>query len=167
MNINDALSILKLNKENETYSRDEVKKVFRKLINQYHPDKEGGDVHFSQLLNQAWESLRKFDQVTFTGEADGQSENLSEVLKTAIDQIKNLDGLNIEICGTWIWVTGETKRHKEKLKESKFFYSKNKTAWYFKTGTAKRRGSSKSLDDIRESHGSQVVKRNYKKRLAA
>ena len=166
MNINDALSILKLNKENETYSSNEIKKAFRKLINQYHPDK-GGDVHFSQVLNQAWESLKKFDEVTFTGEVDSQSENLSEILKKAIDQIKNLDGLIIEICGTWIRVTGETKRHKEKLKDSKFIYSKNKTAWYFKTGTSKRRGSSKSLDDIRESHGSQIVRRGQKNRIAA
>ncbi|PMM53547.1 J domain-containing protein [Vibrio splendidus] len=166
MNTNEALSILELIEENKTYSAKEIKAAYRKMINQYHPDKDSGNVHYSQLINSAYKVLKGLDEVIFSSvEMD---KHISKKLQDAINAIVNLDGLIIEVIGSWIWVTGETKKHKEILKENSYFYSRAKKAWYFKTGDRKRvRGSKSSLDDIRNSHGSQVVKSSSRKKLAA
>ncbi|MFS1904441.1 MULTISPECIES: J domain-containing protein [Vibrio] len=166
MNTNEALSILELIEENKNYSAKEIKAAYRKMINQYHPDKDSGNVHYSQLINSAYKVLKGLDEVIFSSvEMD---KHISKKLQDAINAIVNLDGLIIEVIGSWIWVTGETKKHKEILKENSYFYSRSKKAWYFKTGDRKRvRGSKSSLDDIRNSHGSQVVKSSSRKKLAA
>ena len=42
---------------------------------------------------------------------------VDERIRQAIERIITLDGLEIEICGLWVWVGGETKTHKEALEE--------------------------------------------------
>ncbi|MFQ7785336.1 MAG: hypothetical protein ACLRHO_04850 [Ruminococcus sp.] len=37
-----------------------------------------------------------------------------------INVLTSLSDIEAEICGTWIWVSGNTKAHKEMLKELKF-----------------------------------------------
>jgi len=37
--------------------------------------------------------------------------------------ILGLIGVDIEICGAWVWVTGDTRTHKEVLKENGYKYA--------------------------------------------
>ena len=52
-------------------------------------------------------------------------------VKQAIDAIINLDGLDIEIIGVWVWVSGDTKQHKDKLKEAGFVWNRVQCKWVF------------------------------------
>ena len=36
-----------------------------------------------------------------------------------IEKIINLQGIIIEICGSWVWLTGNTYFHKKEIKEAK------------------------------------------------
>jgi len=73
-----------------------------------------------------------------------------------INALLNLDGLVIELCGSWLWITGNTKEHKDTLKALNFHWSKNKEAWYFHFEPFRKR-SKKSVDlaTIRSMYGSQ------------
>ena len=64
----------------------------------------------------------------------------------------------IEIVGNWIWVTGNTKPHKEALKGSGFWYASKKKAWYFKPAdyVAKSR-KHYSLNEIKAKYGSTKI----------
>lgn len=45
-------------------------------------------------------------------------------------KLKNLSGCSYKLNGTWIWVYGDTKPHKDVLKENGFHYAPKKCQWY-------------------------------------
>ena len=80
-----------------------------------------------------------------------------------IDKIINFD-IDIEICGSWIWVSGNTFNCKDKLKEIGFKWAKAKKKWYWQQGEYTRKSKKTfSMDEIREMHGSETVKNSSKK----
>lgn len=120
-----------------------------------------------QAVNEAYEALKNF-----AGEIslDEDSTNFGEELNNAINAIINLDGISIEVCGAWVWVTGETKKHAQALgkKGAGFYYASKKQAWYFRPADFKSRGRGKhSLDEIRAKYGSESVERKSKNKLKA
>ena len=79
---------------------------------------------------------------------------------TVAEKIKELqgklnpEGLHLEICGTWLWVTGKTFPVKDSLKELGFRYSANKLSWYYRQDD--HRSSNQApvpLEMIREKYG--------------
>jgi len=75
-----------------------------------------------------------------------------------IDQLIRLEGIVIEIIGSWLWVSGNTFAHKEKLKELDFIFSKPKKMWYFRPGDKKVHNPRPwSIDKIRLTYGSDEV----------
>ena len=167
MNINQALSLLGLNESGKTYTAREIKIAFRKAQHKNHPDKNGDKI-LSQMINAAWELLKDKGDITYIQHAD--TIDMSARLLKAIDAAIVLDGVIVEVCGSWVWVTGETFKHKDKLNEAGYLYSRSKKAWYFNGSLtkviAKKRGSM-SLDEIRNSHGSEVIKSTDKTMIAA
>lgn len=94
--------------------------------------------------------------------------NYGEILNTALNTIINCVGLTIEICGAWIWVSGETKSNKETLKTAGFMWSNQKEMWYFRPQSQKKRyyrGQS-SLDEIRVKYGSEKINSKFNKALS-
>jgi hypothetical protein len=88
-----------------------------------------------------------------------------EAYRDAINAVINLEGIQIEVVGAWIWVTGNTYPHRTKSKggtgilpEAGFVYASKKVAWYFRTDEYKTHNrKSMSLDEIRNKYGSTVV----------
>ncbi|WP_108820645.1 J domain-containing protein [Pseudovibrio sp. Alg231-02] len=153
MIISDALSILSLS---SGASQDEIKAAYKAAAKKYHPDlnpdaSAAGD-EMMKLVNAAYDALKNADS-TETEEATNS--NYGEELNAALNAIINLDGLEIEICGSWIWVSGNTKQHKDALKAAGFKYASKKKKWNYRP--AAWRSSSRgrySMDQIRERHGS-------------
>jgi len=44
--------------------------------------------------------------------------------------LEGLGGLEVEVLGCFVWVGGDTKKHRAKLKELGFRWSPNKERWY-------------------------------------
>lgn len=135
---------------------EELRTAYRALLKKFHPD-NGGSEEATKEINLEYEKLFQLlknrsgaDQKKYNTQED---ENLREVLQ----QIINLN-VNIEICGSWIWVSGNTYPVKESLKAAGFRFSKNKKAWYWHAGEYSRRGKKVSLDHIRSKYGSETVK---------
>jgi hypothetical protein len=69
-----------------------------------------------------------------------------------------LAGITIEVCGAWVWLTGNTKPHKDTLKAAGFWWAHKKAAWYFRPSDYKSRNKSDwDLDKIRDTYGSTNV----------
>ena len=69
-----------------------------------------------------------------------------------------LDGLEIELCGSWLWIGGNTKEHKDALKAARCRWSSNKKLWYWhhsEEGRKWHRGKA-TMNQIRSKYGSQV-----------
>lgn len=88
--------------------------------------------------------------------ADSRAEIFTAMNKV-IEKIKTLNGLELEICGTWLWVGGETKKHSEALKAAGLRWASRKRKWYW-AATPRRGGSGNwSMPRIRDAHGSRSI----------
>jgi hypothetical protein len=144
---------------------DEVKALYKKLAKENHPDL-GGDTVIMQAINNEYAfACARLAKGAGLSDAEADEEiKLSELYRAAIEKIIHLPGIVIEIVGHWIWVTGNTRPVKEKLKAAHFFFASKKCAWYFRSEEFKTRGSNKSLEEIRRKYGSEKVNSRRKEK---
>ena len=161
MNKQDAIKILQLEGD---FTPETVKKAYRTQCKKFHPDVNPAGEEMIKVVNEAFEVLK--DE---SGNAENEQHEYADIFNDALGTVFSVIGLKMEICGAWIWVTGDTMTHKEMLKNASFKWAKKKKAWYFRPADYKSRGRSKmSLDDIRTKYGSAEVKNGkQQKRLAA
>jgi hypothetical protein len=84
----------------------------------------------------------------------------SAALDQLLAQLSMLPGkIRIELIGTWLWVSGDTKPVKEELKKLGFSWHSKKVCWYLSlSGEYKpnRRASSHKLD-IKRKYGVTTI----------
>ena len=145
---------------------DELRTAYRKLALIHHPDK-GGSTSDMQEINNEYEELSKLlinSNADFSEGRKWYEHKASDEIRDKINEIVPLPGIMIEIIGSWIWVTGQTKIVKEQLKEAHFKFSSNKFAWYWQCGNySKKNGTLYSMDEIREMWGTEAVPSSGKK----
>ena len=150
---------------------EDVKSLYRKLAMKLHPDCGGSAQAFTEMSAEykvAFERLknvfRNKDGETY--EKENTTEN-PEMFKDIIDKIIHFEDVKIEIIGTWIWVSGNTRPYADELKSLNFHWCRNKVAWSFHTEPFKRRrGKNTTLDDIRRKYGTAEIKTQSRARLA-
>jgi hypothetical protein len=64
-----------------------------------------------------------------------------------------MPGVEISLIGVWVWVTGETKPHKESLKELKLRWHSGREAWFFAAKPWHGGRSSASLSGLAAKYG--------------
>lgn len=143
---------------------EQIKKRYRELAQKHHPD-HGGSPKTMKEINLQYEAFRnkKFTGVNHeTGKTYEANFNPFDGYREIIDKLINLSDITIELCGTWLWVTGETKQHKDILKELNFKFSGKKLAWYWKPGKSYRKKSKRELtiEEIRNLYGSEKVNKD-------
>lgn len=156
-----------MNYFNECKDLECAKLLFKKLALQHHPDR-GGDTETMQRINADYAYMcAKLIRAKGLNTEDAQNEfNLSEKYQSVVNAIIGLNDINIELVGLWIWVTGNTYQHREKLKESGLFYASKKIAWYYRPEEFKCSNRlSMSLDEIKSKYGSKSIKTNLKPQL--
>lgn len=149
---------------------EELKKEYRRLAVANHPD-HGGDVAVMQQINaeyaRAFEKLKAAHNVTADDEHK-VTETPQEFVEI-VDTISGLDGLDIEICGSWIWISGNTYAHKDVLRAAGCKWSAPKKMWYWRHGEAATRHhrGDMTIDDIRRKYGTKPVSGSPRVRLTA
>ncbi len=138
---------------------DDVKKQYKKMAFKLHPD-VGGSTEEMQELNNEYEKALKFI-------GDNNNKNYSvdmDFIQIIEDLIQmGMDNVQIEICGWFIYVSGNTKPYKNKLSEKKLIWNSKKIAWYWKPPWyVKRGGDTWDMSKIRETWGSQIVNNNQR-----
>lgn len=138
---------------------DELKAEYRRLAKQNHPDL-GGSTEEMQRINAAY--TEAFDRLQKQHNASHdewhQSTEAPEDFINIINELTKLDGLEVELCGSWLWIGGNTREHKEKLKSLGCRWCSNKKLWSWhheEDGSRHYRGKS-TIDEIRMKYGSQV-----------
>ena len=96
---------------------DELKAEYRRLAMANHPDR-GGDAETMKQINAdhdaAFEILKK--RHNESADEFHQTTETAEEFRDIIEALLKLDGLTVELCGCWLWISGNTKEHKEALK---------------------------------------------------
>jgi hypothetical protein len=160
MKLTDALSILNITGD---YTPETIKTAYRKACSQYHPDRNASGLEMMKMVNQAYDAIKEQ-----TGTAANDSEQCyGDEINNALNQVINL-GLDIEVCGAWVWLHGDTRPHKDIIKAAGFRWAPKKTLWYYRPADYKSNGRGKfSMEEIRERHGSQKVTMKERNKLRA
>ena len=137
----------------------ELKAMYRKLAMEHHPDR-GGNTDTMKAVNAEYDALfPKLKDVhkTKDGEKYTAKQESSETVdrfKDLIDELMKMDDIIIEIIGSFVWVTGNTRPYKEKLKELKFRWHSKKIAWYLKPEDYRKQSRRNyDLDELRTMYG--------------
>jgi hypothetical protein len=115
-------------------------------------DYENADEAFKALQKQ-YEQAEKLIAQGKTVEAEQINVDISEFLKNAINNISHLEGIEIKIKGTWVWVAGverENTAYHDVLKANGFRFGGKALEWYL-------------ADQITEKFGEVKVKEGFKK----
>lgn len=142
-------------------SLDEAKQLYKKLAIANHPDK-GGDTAIMQAINAEYQFMMKSGAFVF---ASAQEEAESILYPEILSRIIYLEGLEIEIIGSWIWVSGETRKHKDTISAAGFKFAPKKIMWYYRPEEEGGHGKGKpmEMDAIRNKYGSvNVAKKTAK-----
>lgn len=125
---------------------EELKKAFKKACMSCHPDKGGTAAEFKAMSaahdkraaelaesesRQEWQRNKKADGTYKTAaEILAEQAEFAEILAV----LMGLKGLEIEICGNWLWIGGDTKENKDALKGAGCKWASKKKLWYWHAG---------------------------------
>lgn len=132
----------------------EPKKAYKKLAFKLHPDCGGNEEEMKILNNEYDELFSKLKNTHKNKEGKTYTKETTETpeqFKDIINKLFNLkmDGVAIEVVGTFIWLTGNTKPYKEDIKALEFRYSPKKYAWYKAPKDYKKRSRLRSICEKR------------------
>lgn len=163
--LSNAIVIFSL--ENGQYTRNAIKKIYRKLASANHPDK-GGNTETMQLINTALAEFERYFDGSATFDVNQEQESAPRVDFGFINDLKTMAGIVIEICGYWVWLSGNTYAHHEQIKAFGFKFSGAKKMWYWSPtiDEVKYRRGSKSMKQIRKDYGSQIIKAEQQRAIS-
>ena len=129
---------------------NEAKKIYKQLAKKLHPDVGGSDELF-KMLNSIYTNILE-NGIYFSNEFKFDLE-----IEKIISQILHYENILIEVVGSWVWVSGDTREIKEKLKELNFKWASKKKLWFY--GEMKGRNpNEKSMEDIKSKYGCETVR---------
>lgn len=156
---------------------EDLKKEYKRLCLKFHPDvcDLPNATELMQEINSQYELAFKRLKNTFKNKDGNIYENTRENDETPEDFINilnklvGLEGIQVELLGRWIWVTGNTKQHKDLLKSLGFRWCVKKMAWsWHRVNERSFSRGDFSLDEIREKYASKSYNTTSKKaRLTA
>jgi hypothetical protein len=144
-------------------SVEEAKKLYKKLLMQYHPDHAGpeGENITKEIIAQFNSFLNGFMSQSFNSYYEDKEwkPNTDAVtsFQKVLQQIINLD-CEIEIIGYWIYCFN-SKEVKEQLKELGFWFSGKHKAWIYSGRPKRLKAGKETLDEIRAKKGSQKIEK--------
>jgi hypothetical protein len=159
LSIKDALAILNI--QSVYVGTESLRTAFRKAVFKYHPDRNPAGLEMMKLVNTAYETLKAQDLYKIKNSTPNVHD-YGDAINNALNIIINL-GLEIELCGAWVWVHGNTRSHKDTLKTAGFFWSHKKLSWYFRSkGYKSHNRGTWSMEKIRDAYVSAKVKEEFK-----
>ena len=162
---------------NNVLDLSELRKQYKELLKQHHPDNANGSTEATQEINAEYDKLFKALKDKHDSKTDNNKTSFDnmqydfaedEKLRSVLEKIINFDSIEILICGQWIWVSGNTFQYRKELKEIGFKWASQKRMWYWHSEAFRKKSrKSLSMDDIRSYYGSTEIKPMQRKLLEA
>ena len=170
MKLTDAINILGIKKLQIT--GEEGKKAYHKACLHYHPDRNKAGHEMMKMITQAWETLQKKGFPVVVKDGEGSLYDYGREISAALNKIVGIAGIEIEVCGSWVWV-GKTRYEDKHIfcpprkdkgaddGEVRFKWSRDKQMWYFrpKNHGCRRWGKGTySIEQIKKKYGAVRIK---------
>ena len=158
-------------------SIEAVKRLYRKLCKEYHPDLHGAATEeIMKAINAEYEiAFERYKNIhesaddstkTYTSQHE-TTETAAEFMEI-INKLIGCEGLEISVVGRWLWAEGNTYPYRETLKKCGFRFASKKKAWYWhKDEDGARHHSKMTLDDIKDKYGCETFTTKSAAMLAA
>ena len=151
---------------NNCKSINDIKETYKKLVKQFHPDlnQNSDTTQIMQEVNNEYDSIlsdKNFINNLNTENKKEYTQTDFTAYKDIINKLIKLQGITIELVGSWIWIFGNSYPHREVISSLKFRYSGSRKGWYYFENienTKKTKPKSKSMEENRERHGSVIIK---------
>lgn len=154
---------------------DELKKMYKSLAKKFHPDTSeySNATEVMKKINAQYEEAEKTVKRGDTVE-DKESYKQGNIdipadMQEVINKISHLEGIEIKIRGTWLWVGGLTHKDKDKhavLKSAGMRFGAKAKEWYYASeiGEKKRRGKGYNKQQLKEKFGEvNLNKKQFRK----
>lgn len=152
---------------------EQLRKQYKELLKKYHPD-NGGSEEIMKAVNAEYDKLFKLlkdrhesKSANHSGDHNSEQSDYNQnmynwendkALREVLQKIINFDGIEIEIAGQWIWLSGNTFSYKKELKEIGFKWASQKKQWFWHSDTFRKKShKTLSMDEIRNYYGSTKV----------
>jgi len=140
---------------NDCKNLDEVKRRYKELALKHHPDR-GGNTQIMQDINNEYEAIKKNPFFKFYKEKEEAQKDYVE-FPDIINNIIGFKDLTIELCGNWLWISGNTFKHRKDLKQFGFLFADKKKLWYWRPNDYKSANQApKPMEFIRRKYGSDI-----------
>lgn len=98
---------------------------------------------------------------TITNETSDQDQekDLQELMDKIV-QLKQIEGITIDLMGSWLWIGGDTKPNREALKAAGCRWAPKKGLWYWHTvkeTTHYKRRKTYTIKEIEDKYGKQAI----------
>lgn len=138
---------------------EQLKAEYKKLALKNHPDC-GGNEETMKAINKEYDEVFPRLKNVHTNKDGEQYEKenneTAEEFKDLITALMRMQGVIAEVIGSFIWVSGDTKPHKDELKKLGFKWHSKKFCWYKSPEGYRRSGKKQySMDEIKEMYGVQ------------
>lgn len=150
---------------NDCNTIDEAKNLFRKLCLKLHPDKGGDASEFISMFNE----FKAFKPSQGTEQNDPFD---ADKFYNLVQQFENFEGITVNFVGSFIWIEGDTLKHKDNLKKivldgyKPIFWARVKKAWFFSPLDYKKKsGKTTTLDNIKNKYGCKSFTTNSIKKI--
>lgn len=154
----------------------ELKKLYFQLAKKHHPDNGGDAEIFKQISAEfsarfewlkAHSASRQTAKDSTANSANNHHSSRAKSYATEtpkkfieiIDKLLRIKGIEIEIVGDWIWLSGDTYNNRQMLKILGCRFSKGRKQWYWTFSPYHKQHSKLSNEEIRNLFGSQFIKR--------
>ena len=124
--------------------QQEYEAVYRKLKRNEEEGKQSNRNTDTDQRSTIWEDLRrKYHKGPTTGPKTGPTKRKKahkpddDGYFNIIEVLIHLDGIIIEQCGSWLWLSGNTKEHTKVLKAAGCRLARKKKMWRKKYGSVK------------------------------
>ncbi|NDO52089.1 J domain-containing protein [Lachnospiraceae bacterium MD335] len=159
---------------NNVSTLEELRRQYKELLKRFHPDNPQGSTQATQEINAEYDRLFKLLKDKHESKSDKTADSTNtkqseysknmydwendKSLREVLQKIINFDGIEITICGQWLWISGNTFNYKNELKEIGFKWASQKKMWFWH-GEAFRKKSRKtlSMEEIQSYYGSTKV----------
>lgn len=157
----------------------ELRKQYKDLLKQYHPDNPNGSTAATQAINAEYDSLfkalkNKYGKTADSKAADNATDFNSmkydfaedEKLREILNKVIRFTDITIEIIGNWLWISGNTYQYRKELKDLNFKFARQKKMWYWHSEAFRKRShKTLSIEAIRVYYGSTKVETEQVKQL--
>ena len=149
---------------------EQLRRQYKDLLKRFHPD-NGGSEEVMKAVNVEYDKLFKVLKNRHESKSAG-GQNATDSAKSAynanmydwendkalrevLQKIINFLGIEIEIAGQWIWISGNTYAYRKDLKDIGFKWASTKKQWYWHSEIFRKRSHrTLSMEDIRNYYGS-------------